>query len=193
MCPGADAGLTSDAARVVTGSPCTCGVPCEAIPCSYVCNEGYTPSEGACVIEAVSPPAIQLVDDGDGTVTVIDASAQLVWLRDANCLDTVGGIARPDGRASWAEATAWAAGLADGSCGLRDGSVPGDWGLPTQTELMHLQVDLAAGGPFANVQLDTYWSSFSYFAANAGAVDMYDGQYFDYPKDSLAYVWPIRH
>jgi hypothetical protein len=62
------------------------------------------------------------VDCGNGTVT--DTLTGLVWLKQANCLP----------QANWKAANEAAAGLKAGDCGLRDGSSPGDWRLPTKIE-----------------------------------------------------------
>ena len=62
------------------------------------------------------------VDCGNGTVT--DSVTGLVWLKDAGCLP---------GR-TFAEAAHAASALGNGSCGLTDGSGPGDWRLPTILE-----------------------------------------------------------
>lgn len=62
------------------------------------------------------------VDCGNGTVT--DTVTGLVWLKDANCF----------GYLDWAGAHGAAAAVANGSCGLTDGSASGDWRLPTKDE-----------------------------------------------------------
>ena len=62
------------------------------------------------------------VDCGNGTVT--DHVTGLIWLTDAACLGT----------ANWAAASGAAAALANGQCGLTDGSSAGDWRLPTTSE-----------------------------------------------------------
>jgi hypothetical protein len=61
-------------------------------------------------------------DNGDGTVT--DNRTGLIWMKDANCYAPI----------NWKEAMQWAAELAHGSCGLRDGSRAGMWRLPTLYE-----------------------------------------------------------
>jgi hypothetical protein len=60
----------------------------------------------------------RFVDCGDGTVK--DTETGLFWLKNANCLSE-----------NWAGANIKAAELAHGQCGLTDGSMPGDWRLPT--------------------------------------------------------------
>jgi hypothetical protein len=61
----------------------------------------------------------RFVDCGNGTVK--DTKSGLFWLKNANCL----------GPQSWATANTSAANLGQGQCGLTDGSLPGDWRLPT--------------------------------------------------------------
>jgi hypothetical protein len=61
----------------------------------------------------------RFVDCGNGTVT--DTQTGLIWLKNANCF----------GLQDWHTAQASAASLQTGICGLRDGSLPGDWRLPT--------------------------------------------------------------
>lgn len=58
----------------------------------------------------------------NGTVT--DTVTGLIWLQNANCF----------GEKNYADANNAAAGLADGQCGLTDGSSAGDWRLPTKAE-----------------------------------------------------------
>ncbi len=70
--------------------------------------------------------ALRFCELGDGRVR--DNVTGLVWLRDAGCFP----FRRFQG------ATADAAALANGQCGLSDGSSPGDWRLPTLEELSSL-------------------------------------------------------
>jgi hypothetical protein len=62
------------------------------------------------------------VDCGNGTIT--DTATGMIWLRDAGCI----------GPLDWAGANRAAARLRSGRCGLRDGSQPGDWRLPSNAE-----------------------------------------------------------
>ncbi len=55
---------------------------------------------------------------------VLDMDTGLIWLKDAFCFGTK----------TWSEAMQAAAALADGQCSLTDGSVAGDWRLPTKDE-----------------------------------------------------------
>jgi hypothetical protein len=73
------------------------------------------------------PPVTgRFTDNGDGTVT--DNTTGLIWLKDVNCFEPL----------TWHEAMTTVAGLADGQCGLMDGSAPGDWHLPERSELATL-------------------------------------------------------
>jgi len=111
----------------------------------------------------VAWPSPRFTDNGDGTVS--DNMTGLIWLKDANCTWTAGGIARDGGLLNWPSALAWSNNLANGICGLSDNSVAGDWRLPNINELRSL-VDysrhdpaLPGGHPFLNVQSNWYWSS----------------------------------
>lgn len=115
--------------------------------------------------------------------TTVDQVTGLVWLRSAGCVQFPG--AGGSNLADWSTAMAGATALADGSCGLTDGSQPGDWRLPTRAEwevlLRYARDDLACGGsgdpvftnnegtscydpsfPFNSIlslKTDSYWSS----------------------------------
>ncbi len=106
-------------------------------------------------------PNPRFTDNDDGTVT--DNLTQLIWLKNANCF----------GKRTWSEALNDCNTLADGDCGLTDGSVAGDWRLPNVRELnslIHYGVyypalpDTAGTGqwsennPFTGVQVLDYWS-----------------------------------
>ena len=103
-----------------------------------------------------------------------DKLTGLIWLKDANCTDTVGGINKSTGLLTWANAPIWSNNLAGGKCGLTDGSTAGQWRLPNVREMQSL-VDYGffnpalcntvgsgkwtEGVPFIGVQSDIYWSS----------------------------------
>lgn len=135
-------------------------------------------------------PVPRFTDNGDGTVT--DHLTGLIWLKNANCFGT----------RDWASALSDANGLADGSCGLTDGSIVGDWHLPNVRELNSL-IDygkfdpaLPSGHLFTNVQSSYYWSSTTgvdhpFFA---WGVTIYNGYvHYNGDKDLYSYyVWPVR-
>ena len=124
----------------------------------------------------VSWPSPRFTDNGNGTVT--DNLTGLVWLRDANCTDAVGGIPRPGGLLDWPSALSWCNNLAAGTCGLTDHSAAGDWRLPNINELKSLvdhsrhDPDLPGGHPFRQVQPVWYWSSTSNPVYTAGAFNV---------------------
>jgi len=190
MCPGADAGLTSDA-------PLYLAAACAGAPCSYVCDAGFVAAAHVCLSVPV-PREVHFTDNGDGTVTVTDDLGPTTWLRDAGCIDTVGGITSNGGTLPWSDASAWSSQLASGACGLQDGSVAGAWQLPSYGQLMHLTVDLAWGNPFLNFEAGTFWSSWNGDSRGAAvpgrarAVNLYTGDCFDYADTSLFHVWPVR-
>lgn len=94
-------------------------------------------------------PNPRFANNLNGTVT--DNLTGLIWLRDANCF---GVLATRD--AVFAAAKT----LADGACGLSDGSIAGEWRVPNVREMYSL-VDvttlfpaLPPGHPFLNVPQD---------------------------------------
>lgn len=147
-------------------------------------------------------PIPRFTNNGDGTVT--DNLTGLIWLRDANCslfnaprtwYDTLN-IIVPQ--------------LADGYCGLTDGSSTGDWRLPNLFELESLR-DMqyivpalsntagtgqwSEGDPFNNVTTgNPYWSSTAYGPDSSAVWSMYIsiGEIYVRGKTSDGYVWPVR-
>lgn len=67
----------------------------------------------------------RFIDHGDGTVT--DAMTGLTWLKLANCI-----------HGDWATALAAVNKLANGQCGLADGSAAGAWRMPNRNEMQSL-------------------------------------------------------
>jgi hypothetical protein len=141
---------------------------------------------------AYSTPAwtgVRFTDNGDGTVT--DNLTALIWLKNAHCWQDQ----------HWGEALTDANALADGHCGLTDGSSAGDWRLPNVNEL-HSLIDLTqsnpalpSGHPFAGVLLEGYWSSTSSPGWNGFAavvVSLTDGDVNNQGKANPCYVWPVR-
>jgi Protein of unknown function (DUF1566) len=134
-------------------------------------------------------PTPRFSDRGNGTVK--DNLTNLIWLKNANC-STIS-------PAVWATALSNANDLANGECGLSDGSVAGDWRLPNVKELQSL-IDFGnfnpafpTGHPFLNVQSSLYWSSTAFADLPVGAwiVDLLDGLTID-DKAFPRLVWPVR-
>ena len=149
----------------------------------------YATGDDGYWMKGVAWPNPRLTDNGDGTVT--DNLTGLIWLKNANCFGT----------RLWSDALTDCNGLANGSCGLTDGSVAGDWRLPNIKELLSLidygnyGMALPSGHPFTGVIDTHYWSSTSAAADSGYAwyVDVIDGVASDIPKKkSRYYVWPVR-
>jgi len=65
------------------------------------------------------------VDNANGTIT--DTVTGLIWLKQADCVP-----------GNWGDAISAIGSLADGQCGLSDGSAPGAWRMPNRNELQSL-------------------------------------------------------
>jgi hypothetical protein len=131
----------------------------------------------------------RFTDNGDGTVT--DNLTGLIWLRNADCFWI----------RNWTDALSDVNGLADGSCGLSDGSAAGDWRVPNVRELQSL-VDfdewlppLPEGRPFFAEQSAHYWSS------TTRLIDPTNGWYVHFgvgyvgglnKYNAYLHVWPVR-
>lgn len=135
-------------------------------------------------------------DNGDGTIT--DMTTGLVWLQDVSgggqyafWVNTVGGTSAHD-RAAWFAAA--------NTASLSDGSIEGDWRLPTKSELYGLAngtEPVRSGTPraFTGVQSDYYWSSTTYATStgNAWNVYLFNGSASFSSKANADYVWPVRN
>ena len=154
------------------------------------------------------------VECGNGTVT--DNRTGLVWLKNADCLG--GGV-------SWYSAMTFVAGLSDhpghsvDDCGLRDGSSPGEWRLPSLAEWEAMVADAIDLGcepritndqgtscwsaecntigrcVFSDVQSASYWSSSSRVSIPTNAWHFNMSGAFgagSIAKSSERSVWPVR-
>jgi hypothetical protein len=173
---------------------CTCG------------TDNCTSGQDGDLEKGVEWPNPRFSNNGDGTVT--DNLTGLIWLQDANCTGNT---------VNWTHALSFANGLADGNCGLTDGSSAGDWRLPNLRELFSL-ADLAFTSPalsndagtgkwtdgaessFTGVQWGGsgrfYWSSTTHadydYTDYAWDMNFADGGVFYGIKDLGDYVWPVR-
>ena len=151
-------------------------------------------------------PSPRFNNNGNGTVT--DNLTGLIWLKNASCTDTAGGIVNT-GFQIWTDALAWSNGLASGVCGLSDGSHLGDWRLPNREELESL-IDFgfpnpaisnsvgtghsSPGDPFDFVQ-GAYLTSTTFVGSTALAwVGYMDGSMTVSlgGKSDFVAVWPLR-
>lgn len=158
----------------------------------------YAAGDDGDLKKGVSWPSPRFTDNGNGTVT--DNLTGLIWLKNANCKDTAGGVSKGSGNLTWSNALTWSNNLANGNCGLNDGSHAGDWRLPNRKELLSL-VDysrynpaLPSGHPFTNVQSIRYWSATTgaYKTGNAWVGNMWSGSVYGGSKSASYYVWPVR-
>jgi uncharacterized repeat protein (TIGR02543 family) len=149
----------------------------------------------------VPVPSPRFTDNNNGSVT--DNLTGLIWLKNPNCADVVGGISRAN--MEWGGALTWSNNMAHSYCGLTDGSKAGDWRLPNVKELRSL-VDynstyLTAGHPFADQYNtkpytdETYWTSTTHAWQGASTVivmDLSGGTGRLMNKRGLQRVWPVR-
>jgi len=150
--------------------------------------------------KGVAWPDPRFTDNNDGTVT--DNLTGLVWLKNANCSDTVGGIAKINlYYLLWHDALTWSNNLASGTCGLTDGSVAGDWRLPNRRELsslvdrQNLDPALPTVHPFLNVGTSNGYltsSSYEFYPLYAYYVQMSNGMLGNSNKFGGGFVWPVR-
>ena len=161
-------------------------------------TSGCDPSPQCPLCEGTQSPLGRWCDQGDGTVK--DMTTGLVWLKKADwggqypLWDDFGD---PDAHHRAAEL--WDGSPYEGTAGLSDGSVEGDWRLPTKTEL----VGITVGDEyirynqmyyFTGVQSYYYWSGTSYAVDPyyAWFVYMYNGYVLLDSKGRPLYVWPVR-
>jgi hypothetical protein len=191
-CPG-----DTDCDRVVDGSDLSNFVEdygsliCPDCIVAPVPKTGLTtsvyPGDDGDLQKGIEWPTPRFTDNGDGTVT--DHLTGLIWLKDVNCLY----------RDTWSDAVNICSTLADGQCGLNDGSVPGEWRLPNVRELFSM-VDISNySTPFLGdlVYLANYWSSTKYagknpYEVNAWRVHINSGETIPNNLGTYYYIWPVR-
>ncbi|MFT3914062.1 MAG: hypothetical protein QM704_08080 [Anaeromyxobacteraceae bacterium] len=181
-CPG------SEAWPPAVETPRYLTISCAAQPCSFGCAAGYGWSAGACVSGTPPPPATAtLVDAGDGTLR--DVATGLRWLRSPACAEPLGGVERPGGYVGFLAARDWMARLGAGACGLSDGSGPGDWGFPSEQELLAL---VGSGAAFLAAPGGPAWSSLEPCSTTAITIDPATGAVGEHPKGDALAAWPVR-
>ncbi|MBI5741792.1 MAG: DUF1566 domain-containing protein, partial [Nitrospirae bacterium] len=146
------------------------------------------PADDGALQTGVAWPSPRFTDNLNGTVT--DNLTGLVWLRNADCFGTQ----------AWSTALGSANALANGACGLTDGSTAGQWRLPNREELYSL-IDFSTWGPsfpavhpFINLQACGYWTSTTEadWTANAWGISFLDSDVNMGNKEDLKDVWPVR-
>ncbi|MBK1644076.1 hypothetical protein CKO25_05300 [Thiocapsa imhoffii] len=180
-------GLTETGWGPQTGTATSGAAPCN-------CNSG--------TIWNAANGGTRWCDNGNGTVTdllgaTVDGKTKgrcLVWLKDAGW-----GGQKPWRASSGNDDAHTRAGLLkSGEAGLSDGSVEGDWRLPTLSELRALttnpeQILRGSPGPFSGVRSDRYWSSTSVAADPSLAWTVQTNIVVAMGKSfSGDYVWPVR-
>ena len=151
----------------------------------------YATGDDGDLMKGVAWPDPRFTNNGDGTVT--DKHTGLIWLKNINCL----------GIRLWSDALTDCSSLANGSCGLTDGSSAGDWRMPNIKELQslvdygHVLPALPPGHPFTVGSIDHYfWSSTSNAyeppSNYAWVMDLGNGYSRNYNKGSDGFVWPVR-
>ena len=147
-------------------------------------------------------------DNLDGTVTDLlggpDGKGQcLVWLKDADCI----------GEKEWVDSSTWndaqtesgilydgSTHFSGGDCSLSDGSVEGDWRLPTLSELKALTsgtepVLYNTPRAFTGIPPAEYWTSTTdaSYTHQAYGVFLLTGLVWPGTKDVTSWhVWPVR-
>ncbi|HEY8100601.1 MAG TPA: DUF1566 domain-containing protein [Burkholderiaceae bacterium] len=136
----------------------------------------YASGDDFASLKGVTWPGTRFTDNANGTVT--DHLTGLIWLKNAGCY----------GAEVWSAALTHANQLANGACGLTDGSTAGQWRMPNANELESLidvsqaNPSVTSGHPFINISLTSaYWSSTTYTAAtsNAMSIRFTDGRWIN--------------
>lgn len=154
-------------------------------------------------------PTTRFQDNGDGTAT--DELTGLVWLKDANCIQThystfdAGGSYGPatTGQVIWERALDFIDGMNAGLYPLCDGGHH-DWRLPNRNELRSLvnyeskpgdyYSSLISTYGFSNIESNLYWSSTTR-ANNTGDAWVLNTGYneiWSAGKTVIRYLWPVR-
>jgi len=162
----------------------------------------FASGDDGSIESGVPLPAPRMIDNGNGTVT--DTVTGLVWLKKADCINQ-----------TWPGAVAAVNALANGQCGLTDGSTAGQWRMPNRNEMQSLadraQNNMAdyfdetfvsgtvgvSSQPaiFTNlIQLQYYWTSTTDAANTSEAWTVFSCDFgvYDIPKSNTGYTLAVR-
>lgn len=149
-------------------------------------------------------PTSRYCENANGTIT--DTRSSLIWLKDGSC-DDLG--TNGNGADTFTNANLAASQLAEGKCGLMDGSKPGDWRLPSKEE-WEAMIDKSYTAPslsnaagngqweegnlFIAVKSEGYWTSTpeKNDAGFAWGVGLFGGVIVSANKNIEGNIWPVR-
>lgn len=164
--------------------------------------EFFASGDDGSIESGVPLPAPRMIDNGNGTVT--DSVTGLIWLKKADCINQ-----------TWAGAISAVNSLANGQCGLTDGSSAGSWRMPNRKEMLSL-ADRMQNNPadyfdetffsgmtgvstqpaiFSNFSsAQYYWTSTtnSVDASEAWTLFSCDFGAYDIPKGNAGYTLAVR-
>jgi hypothetical protein len=174
-------------------------------------TKSYATGDDADLKKGVAWPNPRFTDNGDGTVT--DNLTRLIWLKNANCIQTKypgfdSDETAGDGMVTWHHALDFVAGINAGTY-TACGSNYADWRLPNVRELQSLihfsyydppvpntagTGQWTEGDPFTGLQLSYYWSATTsaYSKLRAWDIRMRFSRVGSPLKSSGRYVWPVR-
>jgi hypothetical protein len=214
-------GLTDGQWGVVTGTRAAATLPKTGQTQCYTTTEGSEtpcpavgyPGQDGDYQKGVAWPNPRFITSTAGIVT--DTLTGLIWLKDANCIQTQypgfdTDYTAGDGRVTWQHALDFVAGINAGTYSNCGGPFT-DWRLPNvreQQSLIHYGFTSPAlpntagtghwteGDPFTGVQMNWYWSStttvWDYGMAYARIVGLSDGAVLYIDKTYPLPVWPVR-
>lgn len=163
---------------------------------SYVAGDDGTYQTG------VPPTSPRFIDNANGTIT--DTMTGLVWLKRADCIS-----------GQWSDAVTTVNTLANGQCGLSDGSQAGQWRMPNRNELLSLSDRMETNHAdyfnstyiwrsngalyqspiFTNFQVSHYyWTSTTDAADPTAAWTLYSCDFglYDIGKTNIGYTLAVR-
>ncbi|MGC2422967.1 MAG: DUF1566 domain-containing protein [Nitrospirota bacterium] len=162
----------------------------------------YGPGDDGAIQAGIAWPSPRFNDNGDGTLT--DNLTGLMWMKDADCIDTSGyvkpGNATP-GLQSWQQAFDFVDKLNSGALTISGYSAPyTDWRVPNINEMESLvradtpQYTWLNGAGFVNFLNHIYASSTTLagYSGYAWCINMTCGWILNTAKTGACYVLPVR-